>query len=71
MFTWSNGSRGRDTGLKLATAMYLGDTEQARLDDAIRSVASGLSSVVGEEFFHSLVLLLAGFMALLRTRELR
>ena len=39
--------------------MYLGDTEQARLDDAIRDVASGLSSVVGEEFFHSLVLLLA------------
>ena len=42
--------------------MYLGDTEQARLDDAIRSVASGLSSVVGEEFFHSLVLLLADAM---------
>jgi diguanylate cyclase (GGDEF)-like protein/PAS domain S-box-containing protein len=42
--------------------MYLGSTVQARLDDAIRDVASGLSSVVGEEFFHSLVLLLGDAM---------
>jgi diguanylate cyclase (GGDEF)-like protein/PAS domain S-box-containing protein len=42
--------------------MYLGDTVQAQLDDVIRDIASGLSSVVGEEFFHSLVLLLADAM---------
>jgi len=38
--------------------MYLGSTAQAQLDDVIRDVTSGLSAVVGEEFFHSLVLLL-------------
>lgn len=38
--------------------MYLGSTAQTQLDEAVRDVASGLSSVVGEEFFHSLVLLL-------------
>ncbi len=42
--------------------MYLGSTEQARLDDAIRDVASGLSPVVGEAFFHSLVVLLGEAM---------
>jgi len=42
--------------------MYLGRTEQARLDDAIRDVASGLSPVVGEAFFHSLVVLLGEAM---------
>ena len=42
--------------------MYLGSTVQARLDDAIRDLASGLSSVVGEEFFQSLVLLLGDAM---------
>jgi len=42
--------------------MYLGSTVQARLDDAIRDVASGLSPVVGEEFFRSLVLLLGDAM---------
>jgi diguanylate cyclase (GGDEF)-like protein/PAS domain S-box-containing protein len=42
--------------------MYLGNAVQARLDDAIRDVASDLSSVVGEEFFRSLVLLLADAM---------
>jgi diguanylate cyclase (GGDEF)-like protein/PAS domain S-box-containing protein len=39
--------------------MYLGSTVQAQLDDVIRDVTSALSAVVGEEFFHSLVLLLA------------
>jgi diguanylate cyclase (GGDEF)-like protein/PAS domain S-box-containing protein len=38
--------------------MYLGSTAQAQLDDVVRDVTSGLSSVVGEEFFHALVLLL-------------
>jgi diguanylate cyclase (GGDEF)-like protein/PAS domain S-box-containing protein len=38
--------------------MYLGSTAQARLDEVIRDIASGLSSVVGDEFFRSLVLLL-------------
>jgi diguanylate cyclase (GGDEF)-like protein/PAS domain S-box-containing protein len=42
--------------------MYLGSTAQAQLDDVIRDVASALSSVVGEEFFHSLVLLLGDAM---------
>lgn len=42
--------------------MYLGSTTQAQLDDVIRDIASGLSSVVGEEFFHSLVLLLGEAM---------
>lgn len=42
--------------------MYLGSTAQAQLDDVIRDVASGLSSVVGEDFFHSLVLLLGDAM---------
>ena len=42
--------------------MYLGNAVQARFDDAIRDVASDLSSVVGEEFFHSLVLRLADAM---------
>lgn len=46
----------------LATGMYLGSTVQARLDDVIREVASGLSPVVGEEFFHSLVMLLGDAM---------
>ena len=38
--------------------MYLGSTSQARLDEAVRDVASGLSPVVGDEFFRSLVLLI-------------
>lgn len=38
--------------------MYLGSTVQARLDEVIRDIASSLSSVVGDEFFRSLVLLL-------------
>jgi diguanylate cyclase (GGDEF)-like protein/PAS domain S-box-containing protein len=42
--------------------MYLGSTAQGRLDEAVRDVASGLSSVVGEEFFRSLVLLLGDAM---------
>jgi diguanylate cyclase (GGDEF)-like protein/PAS domain S-box-containing protein len=42
--------------------MYLGSTVQAHIDDVIREVASSLSSVVGEEFFHSLVLLLGDAM---------
>lgn len=42
--------------------MYLGSSVQARLDDVTRDIASGLSSVVGEEFFHTLVLLLGDAM---------
>jgi diguanylate cyclase (GGDEF)-like protein/PAS domain S-box-containing protein len=42
--------------------MYLGSTAQARLDEAVRDVASGLSPVVGDEYFHSLVLLLGDAM---------
>lgn len=47
---------------EIGESMYLGRTAQARLDDAIRDVASGLSSVVGEAFFHSLVVLLGEAM---------
>ncbi len=39
--------------------MYLGSSGQARLDEAVREVASGVSPVVGDEFFRSLVLLLS------------
>jgi diguanylate cyclase (GGDEF)-like protein/PAS domain S-box-containing protein len=39
-------------------AMYLGADTQTRLDEAVREVAAGLAPVVGDEFFHSLVLLL-------------
>ena len=46
----------------IGESMYLGRTVQARLDDAIRDVASGLSPVVGEAFFHSLVVLLGEAM---------
>lgn len=42
--------------------MYLGSSVQARLGDVTRDIASGLSSVVGEEFFHTLVLLLGDAM---------
>jgi len=38
--------------------MYLGISAQDRLDEVVREVASGLSPLVGEAFFHSLVLLL-------------
>lgn len=38
--------------------MYLGISAQDRHDEVVREVASGLSPVVGEAFFHSLVLLL-------------
>jgi diguanylate cyclase (GGDEF)-like protein/PAS domain S-box-containing protein len=56
------GAHGHWTDQRLATGMYLGSTVQAQLDDVIREVASGLSSVVGEEFFYSLVLLLGDAM---------
>jgi len=39
--------------------MYLGNTGQARLDEVVREVATAVSPVVGEDFFRSLVLLLA------------
>jgi len=42
--------------------MYLGNTAQTRLDEAVREVTAGLSPVVGEEFFRSLVLLLRDAM---------
>ena len=42
--------------------MYLGSRVQARLEEAVRDVASGLSPVVGDEYFHSLVLLLGDAM---------
>jgi diguanylate cyclase (GGDEF)-like protein/PAS domain S-box-containing protein len=42
--------------------MYLGSTTQARLEEAIRDIASGLSPLVGDPFFQSLVQLLADSM---------
>ena len=42
--------------------MYLGSTTQARLEEAIRDIASGLSPLVGEPFFQSLVQLLGDTM---------
>ena len=47
---------------EISESMYLGNTAQARLDDAIRDVASGLSPVVGEAFFHTLVVSLGEAM---------
>lgn len=44
---------------EIGESMYLGSTGQARLDEAVREVASGVSPVVGEEFFRSLVLVLS------------
>lgn len=38
--------------------MYLGSSTQARLEEAIRDIASGLSPQVGDQFFQSLVHLL-------------
>ena len=51
------GHVGKDQS-EIGESMYLGSTTQARLDEAVREVAAGLSAVVGEEFFRSLVLLL-------------
>lgn len=42
--------------------MYLGSGTQARLEEAIRDIASGLSPLVGEPFFQSLVQLLGDAM---------
>lgn len=42
--------------------MYLGSTTQARLEEAIRDIASGLSPLVGDSFFQSLVQLLGDAM---------
>ena len=42
--------------------MYLGSSTQARLEEAIRDIASGLSPLVGESFFQSLVQLLGDAM---------
>jgi len=42
--------------------MYLGSTTQARLEEAIRDIASGLSPLVGDPFFQSLVQLLGDAM---------
>ena len=42
--------------------MYLGSSTQARLEEAIREIASGLSPLVGDPFFQSLVHLLGDAM---------
>ena len=41
---------------EIGGTMYLGSNGQARLDEAVREVATAISPVVGEEFFRSLVL---------------
>ena len=39
--------------------MFLGSTGQTRLDEAVREISTGVSPVVGEEFFRTLVLSMA------------